>query len=167
MPRRRRALLLLVFPTLFCVAPGFAKAASRSAAVPTPSQPQTGAASWHAPIRNSSASRTASGRRWNTGELVAAHRHLPFGTRVAVTHLRTNRSVVVQIIDRGPYIGGRIIDLSQAAAHEIGMLGSGVGKVRLDVLPPQGIAPAVKKAFAAHITVVRSPENKKSKSAKH
>ena len=116
---------------------------------------QTGTASWHAPARNSSASRTASGKRWVASELVAAHRFLPLGTRIAVTHLRNNRSVVVQIIDRGPYVGGRIIDLSHAAASEIGMIGSGTGRVRLDVLPPGALTP-LKKAFIAHVTLVRA-----------
>ena len=73
--------------------------------------------------------RTASGERFNTHALTAAHRTLPFGSRVLVTNERTGRSVVVRINDRGPFVGGRVIDLSAAAAQAIGS--SGVGKVKL------------------------------------
>src|SRR5690606_25550108 len=62
--------------------------------------------------------RTASGERLNNNALTAAHRELPFGTRVKVTNLSNERSVVVRIIDRGPHTGGRLIDLTQAAARE-------------------------------------------------
>jgi rare lipoprotein A len=77
---------------------------------------------------------TANGERYNSGGLTAAHRTLPFGTRVRVTSPRTGRSVVVRINDRGPFIGGRIIDLSVGAARAIGLTSSGVGTVRMDVL---------------------------------
>ena len=87
---------------------------------------QVGHASWYALT-----SQTASGERMNPNELTAAHRSLPFGTRVLVENLRNGRSVVVRINDRGPFIGGRVIDLSQAAAAHIGMIGSGTAKVRI------------------------------------
>jgi rare lipoprotein A len=77
---------------------------------------------------------TANGERYNSGGLTAAHRTLPFGTRVRVTSPRTGRSVVVRINDRGPFIGGRIIDLSVGAARAIGLTSSGVGTVHMDVL---------------------------------
>ncbi|PSB02234.1 hypothetical protein C7B64_14250 [Merismopedia glauca CCAP 1448/3] len=77
---------------------------------------------------------TASGKRFNHNAMTAAHRSLPFGTRVRVTNLRNGRSVVVTINDRGPYGRGRIIDLSRGAARAIGMISSGVARVRLDVL---------------------------------
>ena len=77
---------------------------------------------------------TANGERYNSGGLTAAHRTLPFGTRVRVTSPRTGRSVVVRINDRGPFIGGRVIDLSVGAARAIGLTSSGVGTVRMDVL---------------------------------
>jgi rare lipoprotein A len=66
--------------------------------------------------------------------LTAAHKSLPFGTRVRVTHARSGRSVDVTINDRGPFIAGRIIDLSRAAARVIGMTGEGVAAVRLQIL---------------------------------
>ncbi len=81
-----------------------------------------------------SGNRTASGQRFNPEGLTAAHRHLPFGTRVRVTNTRNGRSVVVRINDRGPYIRGRVIDLSFAAARILGMMGSGVAPVRIEVL---------------------------------
>jgi rare lipoprotein A len=87
---------------------------------------QVGHASWYALH-----SRTASGEQMNPSELTAAHRSLPFGTRVLVENLSNGRSVVVRINDRGPFVGGRIIDLSKAAAQSIGMLGTGTVKVRV------------------------------------
>ncbi|MEQ1951286.1 septal ring lytic transglycosylase RlpA family protein [Mesorhizobium sp. CN2-181] len=81
---------------------------------------QCGRASWYA-----LGSRTASGERMNPSALTAAHRTLPFGTKVRVTNSRTGKSVIVRINDRGPFIRGRIIDLSRAAAQRIGMVSSG------------------------------------------
>jgi rare lipoprotein A len=77
--------------------------------------------------------RVASGGWFNPHAMTAAHKTLPFGTKVRVTHARTGRSVVVTINDRGPYAAGRVIDLSLAAASLIGMTGGGVAKVRLAV----------------------------------
>ncbi|MDX2288627.1 MAG: septal ring lytic transglycosylase RlpA family protein [Hyphomicrobiaceae bacterium] len=78
--------------------------------------------------------RVASGGWFNPNAMTAAHKSLPFGTRVSVTNLNNGRSVVVRINDRGPYIAGRIIDLSKAAAYQIGMQKSGVVPVRVTVL---------------------------------
>ncbi len=77
---------------------------------------------------------TASGQRFDMHAMTAAHRTLPFGSRVRVTNPRNGRSVVVHINDRGPYIGGRTIDLSRAAAEELGMIQAGVGPVVLELL---------------------------------
>lgn len=77
---------------------------------------------------------TASGARFNPGALTAAHRTLPFGTRVRVTNRSNGRSVIVTINDRGPFVGGRVIDLSRAAAQAISMTGAGVAPVSLEVL---------------------------------
>ncbi len=95
---------------------------------------QQGMASWHATSRAHPDRRTAGNRFWNNAELVAAHRTLPLGTRVRVVNLGNNRVVIVEITDRGPYCHGRIIDLSLAAAGRIGMVSSGVARVRLEVL---------------------------------
>ena len=77
---------------------------------------------------------TANGERFNPGAMTAAHRYLRFGTYVRVTALRTGKSVVVRINDRGPFVGSRIIDLSAGAAAVIGIKGSGIGQVRLEVI---------------------------------
>ncbi|WP_017314814.1 septal ring lytic transglycosylase RlpA family protein [Mastigocladopsis repens] len=81
-----------------------------------------------------SGNRTATGERFNPEGMTAAHRHLPFGTRVRVTNTRNGRSVVVRINDRGPFARGRIIDLSVAAARILGMMRSGVAPVRIEVI---------------------------------
>ncbi len=77
---------------------------------------------------------TATGERFNKRELTAAHRTLPFGTRVRVTRLDTGSSVIVRINDRGPFKPGRVIDLSERAAEDIGMTGAGLTNVSLEVL---------------------------------
>jgi rare lipoprotein A len=76
----------------------------------------------------------ASGARFNPDGMTAAHRTLPFGTTVRVTHLGNGRSVNVTINDRGPFIGGRIIDLSRGAANVIGMIGQGLARVSVTIL---------------------------------
>ncbi len=78
--------------------------------------------------------RVASGGWFNPNAMTAAHKTLPFGTKVRVTHQATGRAVTVTINDRGPYVAGRVIDLSSAAAGVIGMKGSGVARVNLTVL---------------------------------
>ncbi|MGL4488074.1 MAG: septal ring lytic transglycosylase RlpA family protein, partial [Rhizobiaceae bacterium] len=74
-------------------------------------------------------SRTASGEMMNPSAMTAAHKTLKFGTKVRVTHARTGKSVIVRINDRGPFIRGRVIDLSKGAAKKIGLIGAGHGKV--------------------------------------
>jgi len=78
--------------------------------------------------------RTANGEIYRLGTMTAAHKTLPFGTRVKVIHRITGKSVIVRINDRGPYVGGRIIDLSETAADAIGMRSSGVAPVRVQIL---------------------------------
>ncbi len=77
---------------------------------------------------------TASGERFDPTKLTAAHRTLPLGSRVRVTNLRTGASVIVRINDRGPFHGHRVIDLSHAAAREIGMIRRGTARVRMELL---------------------------------
>nr|WP_204104085.1 septal ring lytic transglycosylase RlpA family protein [Spirulina major] len=91
-----------------------------------------GMASWYGPGFHGN--RCANGEIYNQYGLSAAHRTLPFGTQVRVTNLNNNRAVVVRINDRGPFIRGRIIDLSQGAAQAIDMVGSGVAPVKVEVL---------------------------------
>jgi rare lipoprotein A len=78
-------------------------------------------------------SKTASGEQFNPGELTAAHRTLPFGTRLRVTNLATGQSVTVRVNDRGPFIPGRVVDVSRSAAEELGMIDRGITKVKLEV----------------------------------
>ena len=77
---------------------------------------------------------TANGEKFDTNELTAAHRTLPFGTRLRVTSVATGRSVTVRVNDRGPFIPGRVVDVSYSAARTLGMVGGGVAKVKLDVV---------------------------------
>jgi len=77
---------------------------------------------------------TASGEKFDPSQLTAAHRTLPFGTRVRVTNVQTGQSVTVRINDRGPFISGREVDLSYSAAETIGMVERGVTKVKLEVV---------------------------------
>ena len=81
---------------------------------------------------NESGSRTASGARFNQNAMTAAHRSLPFGTKVRVTH--GGQSVIVTINDRGPFVRGRVLDLSTGAARAIGLTGAGVGRVTAEVV---------------------------------
>jgi rare lipoprotein A len=90
---------------------------------------QTGTASWYGPGFHGRTA--ASGETYNQGAMTAAHRTLPFNAKVRVTLQRNGKSVTVRITDRGPYHGGRIIDLSKAAARKLGIINAGTGKVCL------------------------------------
>ncbi|MGH7481379.1 MAG: septal ring lytic transglycosylase RlpA family protein [Longimicrobiales bacterium] len=114
--------------------------AAVGARVPTPAPSSdeiilatvTGSASYYA---NSLTGRpTASGERYDPTELVAAHRAYPFGTRLRVTNLRNDSSVEVRVIDRGPFVRGRILDLSREAAERLGFIRRGLAEVRVEVL---------------------------------
>ncbi len=82
----------------------------------------------------SSGARTASGEAFNPSEFTAAHRTLPFGTKLRVTNVATGQSVTVRVNDRGPFVPGRVVDVSHSAAESLGMTGKGVAKVKLDVV---------------------------------
>jgi rare lipoprotein A len=98
-----------------------------------------GIASWYGPGFNGN--RSASGEIYNQNAMTAAHRSLPFGTKVVVTNLNNGRSAVVRINDRGPYVRGRVIDLSAAAARVLGIMDSGIAPVQVQVLgEPQNVA---------------------------
>jgi rare lipoprotein A len=91
-----------------------------------------GQASWYGP--GFYGNRTANGEIYRPGTMTAAHRYLPFGTQVRVTNLRNGRTAIVRINDRGPYSGGRIIDLGEGAASYLGVRSTGLAPVRLEVL---------------------------------
>ena len=121
---------------------------------------QCGKAAWFAP-----GGVTASGEP-NSGGLTAAHRTLPFGTKVRVTNLKNDRSVVVRINDRGPFAGGRVIDLSREAASKLGYIRAGVAKVRVTVIdgpdvnlpsPCKGEVVAVSASVAPTVTAGDTP----------
>jgi rare lipoprotein A len=78
--------------------------------------------------------KTANGEKFDTHELTAAHRTLPFGTRLRVTNVATGKTVTVRVNDRGPFIPGRVVDVSYAAAETLGMVDGGIAKVKLDVV---------------------------------
>jgi len=98
---------------------------------------QVGSASWYALT-----SKTASGEMMDPSAMTAAHPSLPFGTKVLVENLTNGKSVEVRINDRGPFIGGRIIDVSKAAASTLGMIGAGVAKVRVATIGGGAVSPA-------------------------
>jgi rare lipoprotein A len=102
---------------------------ANAAIAPSSGRSFSGMASYYG---NESGSRTASGQRMNANAMTAAHRSLPFGTKLRVTH--GDRSVVVTINDRGPFIRGRVLDLSTGAARVIGLTGAGVGRVVAEVV---------------------------------
>jgi rare lipoprotein A len=117
---------------LVLVACAQAPVARRPAQEHGPRSAQDGTASYYG--ADFAGRRTASGERFDPQALTAAHPVLPFGTRVRVTNLENGRSVTVRINDRGPYTAGRILDVSWEAARELGMLRSGVARVRLEVV---------------------------------
>ena len=112
-------------------APTAAQAAPGAPLKPQPAWLETGIASWYGiPYHGR---RAANGEIYDMNQLTAAHRTLPFGSIVTVTSLTNNKSVTVRITDRGPFIDGRIIDLSREAARRIDMIGPGVMQVRLEL----------------------------------
>ena len=116
----------MVVKTAIC----FAIACAMLAGTITYSVAQSGTAS----VYSYKGGRTASGEHSHPSGLTAAHRSLPFGTKVRVTNVATGRTVTVRVNDRGPFVKGRVIDVSHAAAESLGMVGNGVAKVKLDVV---------------------------------
>ena len=92
----------------------------------------TGEASWYGP--GFYGNRTANGEIYKRGTMTAAHRTLPFGTKVRVTNLRNGRTALIRINDRGPFIYHRVIDLGHGAASDLGLTASGIAQVKLEVL---------------------------------
>ena len=125
---------------------------------------QVGMASWYGPGFHGR--RTASGEIYDQDALTAAHPSLPFGTRVRVTNLDNGRAVDVRITDRGPFVDGRVIDLSRAGARVIGLIGPGVGRVRIEVAAPVAVARAAPRisapaseprVYLVEVAVLRDP----------
>lgn len=144
MRARRRATLLLAAAALL-----LATALACTSSGPRPLE--RGIASWYGGEFHGR--RTASGEVFDTHELTAAHRTLPFGTVVEVHNLDNDRRVRVRINDRGPFIRGRVIDLSYAAARELGVVGPGTARVELLVVAEPGGADPVEVAANRLYTV--------------
>ena len=127
-----------VVPAERAAAPSPAEVAALPQQSPAPSRPpQVGTASYYGQWHHGRL--TASGERFDLTGLTAAHRTLPFGTVARVTDVSSGRSVTVRITDRGPYFRGRVIDLSYAAAQQLGMVEAGLAKVRIEVVGmPEG-----------------------------
>ncbi|MBL7988263.1 MAG: septal ring lytic transglycosylase RlpA family protein [Chlorobi bacterium] len=123
---------------------------SYAMAIPA-SQTLSGRVSWYGPGFHGR--RTANGERFNKHEMTAAHKTLPFGTLVRVVNEKSGRSVLVRINDRGPYCGGRVLDLSEGAAGRVGIKGSGTGAVKMEVYASKG-ASAI-RAFDAEGRSIR------------
>lgn len=109
---------------------------------------ETGYASWYG--GKFQGRQTASGEIFDTNKLTAAHKTLPFGTVVEVTNLDTGKSVQVRINDRGPFVEGRIIDLSRAAATKIGMMATGIAPVKVEILKTAAEVVANRKKSSSH-----------------
>ena len=122
---------LPVLASLVSLSVGVA-AVSGARAHKAPTVEEVGTASWYGPRFHGK--KTANGEVFNQNKLTAAHRTLPLGTTVEVTNVTNGKSVEVKINDRGPYVNGRVIDLSRAAAVRLGMKDAGVAKVQIEVL---------------------------------
>jgi rare lipoprotein A len=133
---RARLLLTSVVPVLALLA-GCSRAVVTTPPVPpTAGIEEVGFASWYGAQHQGR--RTASGDVFDMNQLTAAHRTLPFGTRLLVTNRDTSQSAEVRVNDRGPFVKGRILDVSYAAARQLGALGAGIFPVRLRVIALPG-----------------------------
>jgi rare lipoprotein A len=121
--------LLLIF-SVSCSAVNPASKPSKSS---KQIQVQTGKASWYSTLCNGG-SKTASGERLNNNSSTAAHKTLPMGTKVKVTNVRNGKSEIVKISDRGPYVKGRVIDVTVGVASRLGFKSQGVTDVKVEVL---------------------------------
>lgn len=127
---RSRAMLISVWLLLCAAQSGCSRAPAPSAVVP--GSEQSGIASYYG--NQFEGRRTANGERYRGEEFTAAHRSLPFGTRIRVTHVQSGRTVECRVNDRGPHRKGRIVDLSHRAAEALGILRQGLARVTLEVL---------------------------------
>jgi len=147
-PIARIGELLLLVSVLLLLSSCARKKAPRMPVAPVPGSVETGIASWYGHPYHGR--RAANGEIYDMEKLTAAHRTLPFGVWVEVTNLSNNKNVQVRITDRGPFVEGRIIDLSRAAARQIAIIGPGTAKVRLEVVEPPA-APVGAALFAVQI----------------
>lgn len=123
---------MLPKPFLLIIGASLMLALSAPLMAAPPGQVLTGVASYYHDSLHGN--RTASGKVYNKNKLSAAHKSLPFGTRVRVTDPKSGRSIELEVNDRGPFVKGRIIDLSRRAAKELGIINKGIAKVKVEVL---------------------------------
>jgi rare lipoprotein A len=158
--RRTRPVGLLAIGVAALAVSGCAHKKHARLATPPPAvgYTETGVASWYGHPYHGRAA--ANGEIYDMEKMTAAHRTLAFNTWIRVTNLTNQKSVEVRIIDRGPFVGGRIIDLSHAAARAIDLIGPGIARVRLEVIRP----PAVPEAalFAVQVGAFRGRSNAES-----
>ncbi len=160
---RRLAALALLLAILLLQSCGKKKVSASHPSIAVPSKAKApkigdteeGVASWYGHPYHGRAA--ANGEIYDMEKLTAAHRTLPFNTWVRVENLATGQKVDLRIIDRGPFVNNRIIDVSHVAAEQIGLLGPGTARVRVTVIRP----PAVEEAylFAVQVGIFRSKEN--------
>ena len=153
------ALFFLLLLATGCLHRHHHRRQAQAGALPKIVQNELGLASWYGHPYHGRP--TASGEIYNMHDMTAAHRTLPFGTRVRVHDLDNGHDVEVRINDRGPFVNGRIIDLSNAAAKSIQMIGAGTAHVRLEILalPAPGTPGAVPGVFAVQIGSFRNQDN--------
>lgn len=153
---RRAAVFALLVALLFTLACAKRKPAPVTASAPSPGWTETGIASWYGNPYHGRA--TSSGEIYDMDQLTAAHRTLPYGAVVRVTNLTNQRKVQVRVNDRGPFIDGRVIDVSRAAARSINLVGPGTARVRLDLLSYDH-APSPRAAYAVQLGRFLSSED--------
>ena len=148
-------------PAFVSAGSAYGRSGAHAAAITRPHAPsgagECGIASWHEVTPAPAGGLTASSRRWHNSDLVAAHRTLPLGTLVRVINLRNQKTVVVEIADRGPYARGRVIDLSVAAAIRLGMITAGTASVRLEVVHADPAAAAPPLSLARLVALLFAP----------
>jgi rare lipoprotein A len=114
-------------------------------------QVQTGKASYYADKFEGSP--TASGEKYRGSKMTAAHKTLPFGTKIKVTNLANNESVILEVNDRGPFVEGRILDVSKAAAEKLGFFNQGIADIKIEVVNPGDGKGDVLPVMQEHVTV--------------
>ncbi len=152
--RRRTDLPSLLLPPALLVALVLAGCASGRTRTAGPVI-ERGMASWYGPGFHGK--RTASGERYDMDAMTAAHKTLPFGTVVEVRNLETGQSVQVRINDRGPFVRGRVIDLSRAAARAVGVYGPGTARVEL-VAVGRAVPPNLERTYAVQVGAFQESE---------
>lgn len=163
------AVVLVASFTLHCTRPPMTAQRGRrlapDSAIPSNTYEESGTASWYGGGDGFAGKPTASGEIFDPSQLTAAHKTLPLGTWLEVEDLGNHRKVIVKVNDRGPFIRGRILDLSKAAAERLGMLGTGTAEVRIRAVDvndrPVGLDPAedLKNPYTIQVAALRDAQN--------